>query len=69
MLSNSPALLTTDPRTWLVAVMNDSTIDMRVRVDVAKTLLRVTMVRNMKQAKDTAAKMRGPGGSHHRCRR
>ena len=40
ILCDSPALLTDDPEGFLRAVMHESTLPMRIRVDAAKALLR-----------------------------
>ena len=46
ILCDFPALLTADPEAFLRAVMNESALPMRVRVDAAKMLLRLLPTRN-----------------------
>lgn len=59
-LSDSPALLTKDPKAFLVAVMNDPATDMKVRADAAKALMPYVHGKvadqGKKAAKDEAAK-------------
>ncbi len=56
MLNASLALRTADPRAWLAALMADETVDVRLRVDAAKTLLRAGADVGKKAAADAAAK-------------
>ena len=56
VLCSSPALLTSEPTAFLIATMNEPTLDMRLRVDAAKALLRAAAAQGTKASSEDAAK-------------
>jgi hypothetical protein len=54
ILCDSMALITDEPRAFLMAVMNEPALDMRMRVDAAKLLLRTEARRSVKAGREDA---------------
>ena len=55
ILCASPSLMTSEPKEFLTAAMNERTLDMRLRVDAAKALLRLDAAQGVKANRESSA--------------